>query len=76
MAMTDKIVLTLPMLLAVANYEFKRLPKYVHGYAISGLSDADRTFRLEITTSAAVTLDAFQYLDFAQSLYDRYLLKH
>lgn len=73
--MHDKIAVTLQELLAIANQEFSRRKDYKQGSEISALMKGPGTFRLELTFLSTV-YEAHGLEKFAQSLYDRYLLKH
>lgn len=73
--MHDKLAVTLQELLAIANHEFSRREDYKQGSMISAVTKGPGTFRLEITFLSTV-YEAHELEKFAQSLYDRYLLKH
>ncbi len=74
-AMHDKIAVTLQELLAIANHEFSQHEDHKQGSAISGVHKGTGTFRLEITWGSII-FESDDLKAFAQSLYDRYLLKH
>jgi hypothetical protein len=73
--MHDKITVTLQELLEIANHEFSRRDDYKQGSTVSGVLKGTGTFRLEITWGSIV-FESDDLKVFAQSLYDRYLLKH
>jgi hypothetical protein len=74
--MSDKIVVTLQELLDIANQELARRPECTLGSSVSKVSKGVGTFSLKIAGEAGMPLDSREIAKFAQSLYDRYLLRY
>lgn len=74
--MQDKKTVTLAELLSIANHEFRLRYADKPSQVISNLSRGKGTFLLEMSRETAPPAAADRYQEFAQSLYDRYLLEH
>lgn len=73
--MHDKIAVTLQELLAIANHELAIREDHKKDSVITGIDKGPGTFRLVITVESIV-FESEEHKELAQSLYDRYLLKH
>ncbi|MYN24828.1 hypothetical protein [Duganella levis] len=73
--MRDKVAVDLGELLEIANDEYARRPEYRPSSSIAHITKRAGTFSLEFSGGRLAGFDTAACDAFAQSLYDRYLLK-